>query len=185
MVAELPVSTIIFRVLLTIVLAALFGLERQFKKKPVGFGTFILVATGSCIITLTAIQLSDGGNPLFVIGGIITGIGFLGAGALIRREEKKVFGFTTAAAIWGFAALGITIGAGLIFLGLIFYVAVVLIVIIDSYLENHGFGPYHKTLHLTLNNMGGWKSVNSILPKDHKVQTFSFNLKNKEYSLFS
>ncbi len=181
MVELLSTSTVVFRILLAFLLSTVFGLERQFKKKPVGFGTFIFVTVGSCIITLTAIQLSETANPLPVIGGVITGVGFLGAGALIRREEKKVFGFTTAAAIWGFAALGITIGAGLVYLGLIFFAIILFVAIIDSYLEKHGFGPYHKTLYVTLNDMEGWKRVSSILPEDHKVQNLGFNIKNKEY----
>ena len=182
LVEHLATVIIIFRVLLAFILSAVFGLERQFKKKPVGFGTFILVTVGSCIITLTAIELSENGNPLGVIGGVITGVGFLGAGALIRREEKKVFGFTTAASIWGFAALGITIGAGLIYLSLIFFTIMLSIVLFDTYFDRHGFGPYQKTLHVTINDMDGWKKVSSTLPNDHRVQNFSFNIKNKEYT---
>src|SRR3990172_900354 len=101
----------VLRLLVTFGLALGVGLERQVRRKPVGFGTFIFVATGAATLTILAIDL-DVGNPLPVIGGVITGVGFLGAGALIRSNDR-VFGFTTAALVWAMAALGVAAGAGL------------------------------------------------------------------------
>ncbi len=178
---QLEMSEIIFRVLLSFVLSVIFGFERQLKKKPVGFGTFTFVATGSCILTILGISLSENTSPVLIIGPIITGIGFLGAGALIR-QERKVHGSTTAAAIWGFAALGITIGAGYIYLGLIFYAFIIIIVLMDTYLEMHSFGPYSKFMTITLTDVNLFNELKKILPKNSKVQNFSMDIAKNEYT---
>ena len=89
---ELP--TIIFRFVLAFVLALLFGFNRQKAHKPTGFVTYIFVAIGSCALSMAAILISE--NPLPLLAAIVTGIGFLGAGALIKTSDK-VFGFTSAA----------------------------------------------------------------------------------------
>jgi uncharacterized membrane protein YhiD involved in acid resistance len=177
----LSVGVIIFRITLAFVLSTIFGLERQFKKKPVGFSTFTFVSVGSCIMTLTALILTEGVNPLGLLGGIVTGVGFLGAGAIVK-EERKMYGFTTAAAIWAFAALGIGIGSGLIYQSLIFYGFVLIIVFIDSCFEKHSFGPYYKRLSITLEDINILKEVTQILPKTNKVEYFNFNVKNNEYT---
>jgi putative Mg2+ transporter-C (MgtC) family protein len=177
---QLELSDIILRVLLSFILSLIFGLERQFKKKPVGFGTFTLVATGSCILTILGISLAES-NPILIIGPIITGIGFLGAGALIR-QERKIYGTTTAAGIWAFAALGIAIGAGFIYLALIFYAFIALIVLLDTYFEMHSFGPYSKFLTITLTDINAFNSVKSALPKNSRVQNFSMDISKGEYT---
>ncbi|MEM5801547.1 MAG: MgtC/SapB family protein [Candidatus Aenigmatarchaeota archaeon] len=178
---ELEISEIMFRILLSFILSTIFGLERQFKKKPVGFGTFTFVATGSCILTIIGLMLAENTNPILIIGPIITGIGFLGAGALIR-QERKVYGSTTAASIWGFAALGIAIGAGFIYLGLIFYGFIIIIVLLDTYFEYHSFGPYSKFLTITLTDVNTFNEIKKVLPKNTKVQNFSIDISKSEYT---
>ena|SRR5659263_171028 len=96
---------ILLRLTLTFALSLIFGYERQRSHKPIGFGTFIFVSVGSCGLAITATILSE--NPLPLLGSVVTGIGFLGAGALIKTNEKT-FGFTTAASVWLFAIFGIT-----------------------------------------------------------------------------
>ncbi len=178
---QLEISTIIFRLLLAFLLSTRFGLERQFKKKPVGFGTFTFVATGSCVLTLLAFTLSDGTNPFVFIGAIMTGVGFLGAGALIR-QDRKVHGSTTAAGIWAFAALGVTIGSGLIYLALIFYAFIITIVLIDTFFEKHSFGHYSKYLLITIEDIDAFSSVKNTLPKNSMVQSFNFDMMKPEYT---
>src|SRR5437867_9776252 len=84
----------VFRLLLVFALAFGIGLERQIRRKPVGFWTFIFVSTGAAALAILAIDL-EGDNPLPLLGGVITGIGFLGAGALIRAKDR-VLCFATA-----------------------------------------------------------------------------------------
>ena len=91
------ISTVLFRFSVAFVASFLFGFVRQRMGKPIGFGTFIFLAQGSCALALTAITLQSD-NPLPLLSAIVTGIGFLGAGALFRSGERVV-GFTSAATI--------------------------------------------------------------------------------------
>lgn len=150
------------RLLLVFALAFGIGLERQLRRKPVGFGTFIFVSTGACALAILAIDLVDQ-NPLPLLGGVITGIGFLGAGALIRSNDR-VFGFTTAALVWAMAALGVAAGAGLYLLVGVNYGIVWAVVVTDRFLESKGFGSHAKLVHLTLSNPLSVEDLASVLP---------------------
>ncbi len=91
---------------------ALIGYERERAEKPAGFRTLVLVCLGATLFTIASRYgfgpLSD---PSRVAAGIVIGIGFLGAGTIIRGEH--IVGLTTAAAIWTVAAIGLALGAGL------------------------------------------------------------------------
>lgn len=100
------------RLLLAAFLGGLLGAEREAKQKSAGFRTNILIAMGSAIFTLISITLvADRSDPARIAAQIVTGIGFLGAGA-IMRTDNRVHGLTTAATIWVNAALGVAAGAG-------------------------------------------------------------------------
>jgi len=100
------------RLLLAAGLGAAIGLEREFRRKPAGLRTNILIALGSALFTTMSIQLAhNGGTPDRITAQIVTGIGFLGAGAIMRHRES-VHGMTTAATIWVNAAVGVAAGAG-------------------------------------------------------------------------
>lgn len=152
----------VFRLLLIFALAFGIGLERQLRRKPVGFGTFIFVSTGAAALAILAIDLEQD-NPLSLLGGVITGIGFLGAGALIRSNDR-VFGFTTAALVWAMAALGVAAGAGLYLLVIVNYAVVWAVVVTDRFLESRGFGSHAKLVHLTIANPLSTPDLDIILP---------------------
>ncbi|MBI5390352.1 MgtC/SapB family protein [Candidatus Woesearchaeota archaeon] len=135
---------ILIRLGLTIVLSLIFGLERQRAHKPAGLGIFTLVASGACALSLLAQQLAPE-TPLAAMGPVVTGIGFLGAGALIKTSDK-IFGFTTAASIWLFGIFGLVIGAGNYLIGSIIYGVIWIIVLLDRYLEKQGIGSYQKRI---------------------------------------
>lgn len=109
----LPILDILLRLLAAFLCGAAIGLNREFHRKPAGFRTFALVSLGSAIVV---ISMEDRGGPdsiSRVIQGVMTGIGFLGAGVIFRREApSKVSGLTTAAAIWLTAGLGCAAGLG-------------------------------------------------------------------------
>ena len=94
-------------------LGAILGLEREWKNKDAGLRTNILITIGSALFTLMSIELTDGktGDTSRVAAQIVTGIGFLGAGA-IMRTNGGIHGLTTAATIWVNAAIGIAVGGG-------------------------------------------------------------------------
>ena len=90
------------------VIGAVLGLEREFRSKPAGFRTMILISVGSCLYTILSKEVIAGGADR-IASNIVTGIGFIGAG-VIFKEGISVNGLTTAALIWVTAALGMAIG---------------------------------------------------------------------------
>lgn len=165
---------------LIFLLSALYGLERQRSHKPAGFGTFTLVAVGSGALSIVALDL-DLSRSISIIGGIITGVGFLGAGALIRNNDK-VFGFTTAASIWVFAILGMMIGLGYYLNGFLIYAIVWVAVLIDSYLEGRGIRSYRKRLTLVYSGFHKKEDISNILAEysdSFSLSSISVNRKDK------
>src|SRR5437763_12555929 len=103
---------LVWRLLLAAVLGAAIGVEREYRQKPAGLRTNILIAIGSCLFTIVSLSLTAGApDRSRVAGQIVTGIGFLGGGAIMRNRDT-VHGMTTAATIWVNAAIGIAAGAG-------------------------------------------------------------------------
>ncbi|MFA5276107.1 MAG: MgtC/SapB family protein [Candidatus Omnitrophota bacterium] len=110
-------SQIIYRLSLTVLLSGLVGLERQIQRRYAGLRTHILLALGSCLIMLTSLYVFDiykdvaKLDPARIAAGVITGIGFLGAGTIIRDNEG-VRGLTTAASLWVVSGIGLAVGCG-------------------------------------------------------------------------
>lgn len=104
---------LIERLLLSVALGAALGFEREWRQKYAGLRTNILIALGSTLFTVMSIDLSatSGGDATRVASQIVTGIGFLGAGA-IMRTGAGIRGLTTAAMIWVNAAIGVAVGGG-------------------------------------------------------------------------
>lgn len=99
---------------LAVFCAGIVGYERELHEKAAGFKTHILICLGSCLFTICGIEIVPNANVselTRVIQGIVTGVGFAGAGSIIR-EGNNVKGVTTAAGIWVMAAIGICIGIG-------------------------------------------------------------------------
>lgn len=116
------------RLLLASLLGALIGLEREIHGRPAGFRTHLLVSLGSCLYVITSVEFYrlfgnfSGTGPVGVDPGrvaaqVVAGIGFLGAGAIIR-EKASIRGLTTAACLWVAAALGLACGVGLFYLAI-------------------------------------------------------------------
>jgi putative Mg2+ transporter-C (MgtC) family protein len=100
------------RLLLAAGLGAALGLEREYRKKPAGLRTNILIALGSALFTMLSTSMgAQGGTADRITAQIVTGVGFLGAGAILR-SGATVHGLTTAATIWVNAAIGVAAGAG-------------------------------------------------------------------------
>lgn len=97
---------------LTVLLAGLVGAEREFHDKAAGFRTMILISVGATLFTVFSLRLAGeaGGDPVRIAAGVVTGIGFLGAGAILR-DGGRITGLTTAATIWLAAAIGMGVGA--------------------------------------------------------------------------
>jgi putative Mg2+ transporter-C (MgtC) family protein len=119
-------ESIDYDILLKLGVSAIFGLiiglERELKRKPVGLKTSLVISVVSCLLTIVSIESaymfpsSDDVritmDPLRLAAQIVSGIGFLGAGVILRRGNDSISGLTTAAMIWGAAGIGIAVGAG-------------------------------------------------------------------------
>ncbi|MEI6831936.1 MAG: MgtC/SapB family protein [Candidatus Omnitrophota bacterium] len=133
----------VIRLLLTLVLSGLVGFERQVHRRDAGLRTHILVALGSCLIMLTSLYVFDiykdtvSLDPARIAAGVITGIGFLGAGTIIR-EPKGVRGLTTAASLWVVSGIGLAVGCG--FNKIAIYATVLVLIVL------HFLRYFEKTL---------------------------------------
>lgn len=147
----MEIEIAITRIVITFALSLLFGYERQRSHKPAGLGTFAFVAMGSCALSIAALSLSVE-NPMPLLGAIVTGIGFLGAGTLIKSGDR-VFGVTTATSIWLFAIFGLIMGIGYYSEAVVIYILVWVIVAIDMQMERGGAGYYHKKITVTMKSL--------------------------------
>lgn len=102
------------RLLLAVLLGAAVGLQRELTGKPAGLRTHILVSLGTASMVVAAIGAGMQADALSrVVQGLVTGIGFIGAGAILKRsEQREIVGLTTAAGLWMTAALGVIAGLG-------------------------------------------------------------------------
>lgn len=123
-------AIILFRLLLAFVLSGLIGLERETHGRAAGLRTHILVGVGSTLIMLTSIYMTEvftgatSADPTRVAAGVVTGIGFIGAGTILRFRAS-VMGLTTAASLWASAGVGLAIGCGF-YIGAVFTTALIL-----------------------------------------------------------
>lgn len=114
-----PELEMIIRLVVAMTLGAVVGFERWHAGKPAGLRTNILIAGGSALFTVISAFGFPGGDPTRIAAGVVTGIGFLGAGTIMRRGEGVVGGMTTAASIWAVSAMGVAVGAGLYLLAVV------------------------------------------------------------------
>jgi len=112
---ELTLTSIFVRLLLTVVLGGIIGMERGMKNRPAGLRTYMLVTLGACVVMVTnqyIYQVFDTGDPVRLGAQVVSGIGFLGAGTIIVTGRNKIRGLTTAAGLWATATVGLAIGIG-------------------------------------------------------------------------
>jgi putative Mg2+ transporter-C (MgtC) family protein len=110
-----PDVTMALRLLMAAVLGAMIGYQRERAGKPAGLRTHMLICIGAALFTLVSIfGFAGPADPARVAAGVVTGIGFIGAGAIIfRNADGYIAGLTTAATIWVSAGIGVAVGAGL------------------------------------------------------------------------
>jgi putative Mg2+ transporter-C (MgtC) family protein len=124
----------ILELLLAILVGGLIGAEREYRDKAAGFRTIIFICVGATLFTNFSIKLSGDSDPTRIAANIVSGVGFLGAGA-IMRGSGEVVGLTTASTIWLTAALGVGIGGGEYALALAGVVAILVVLWIFPKIE--------------------------------------------------
>ena len=102
----------LIKIVLALVLGGALGMERQYHDKPAGFATNCLICLGAMLFTVLSLVMGNaGGDPGRIAAQIVTGVGFIGAGSILR-DGNKISGLTTAAGVWLVAAIGMAIGYG-------------------------------------------------------------------------
>jgi putative Mg2+ transporter-C (MgtC) family protein len=119
--------------LLAVVAGGIIGIEREFRDKAAGFRTLIFICLGSTLFSLFSSRLPGMGDHFRIASNIVSGVGFLGAGVILR-ERGRVTGLTTAATIWLAAALGMGLGAGQFALvGVTVFIAVIVLWVFPAF----------------------------------------------------
>ena len=108
---DASLSELVLRLFGACLLGGAVGYQREITGHPAGMRTHILVCVGAALFTITSIAFGGTSDPSRIAASIVTGIGFLGAGAIIR-QGSSVKGLTTAASLWSTAAIGMALGAG-------------------------------------------------------------------------
>lgn len=135
------------KLIISIVIGLIIGGEREYRNKSAGLRTIILICLGSTIFTMLSDHLGDATGASRIAANVVTGIGFLGAGA-IMRDGFTISGLTTASTIWVAAALGIAVGAGEYLLAFSAVALVFLVLTLFVYLQRVFFQALSKTIEL-------------------------------------
>lgn len=134
------------RLILAVIFGLVIGLDRDNKDKPVDFRVYVIIVTATTVLAIMALELSfyynnddkflslDLGK---IIAGVLTGIGFLGAGAIIKVDDKQVIGTTTGASIWACGALGLCLGFGMYGLAVALFVTLAITLYIARKIYSH------------------------------------------------
>lgn len=176
----------------TAVLGLIIGLEREIKRKPLGLKTSLVISIVSCLLTIVSIDSAyraTGANqgvnitmdPLRLTAQIVSGIGFLGAGAILRRGNDSISGLTTAAIIWGAAGIGIAVGANFYFeaiAGVIFImISVELIPAIMSWIGPKQLREKEIKLDVIVQENKYVKSIIKTI-QNHKISVYHIHIQD-------
>lgn len=131
---SLTIGELVFRTLVAMTFGLLLGLDRDTKNKPIDFRAYMLVTVTTCLLMILTQELHQvllaENNALSsldyakVISGVVTGIGFLGAGAIIHKSDDRVVGTATGASIWAAGGMGMAIGLGFYTIAIVAFVAI-------------------------------------------------------------
>jgi putative Mg2+ transporter-C (MgtC) family protein len=184
--SQITLGAAFFKMLLSLIAGGLVGLNRERHNQPAGFRTHILICMGACLLMILSIYIPQtyfgfkNGDPGRIAAQVVSGIGFLGAGAIIRLGTN-VRGITTAASIWLISAVGMAIGAGLYTVAFFVVILALFTLIVLERLE-HRFFPsiLLKTLTLTLSNSNyEGDKIKAILKKSKiTISDYSVDIQN-------
>ncbi|AQS56452.1 magnesium transporter MgtC [Novibacillus thermophilus] len=192
---EISYTVVAERLVLAAVLGGMIGWERERRNKQAGFKTHLLVSVGSALIMLTSIygfgDLVDHPNARFdparLAAQVVSGIGFLGAGAILRHSNMVVSGLTTAATLWVVAAIGLSVGAGFYFPAVATTGIVLISVVVLRGVEVRFAKKKVKELNITVEDVEGTLvDISDVLDKervDVRKVTFSTKQGGEEAAL--
>lgn len=145
-----------FRIIISFICGFAMGLERRIKNHAVGIRTLVLMTVSASLLSILSIEMADAGmitgDPTRIAAGVITGIGFIGAGVILR-QGFNIRGITTAAIIFSAAGLGMSIGAGVIYPAILTFAIIMTALVIFDKLERKIFPAENtKILHFVFDS---------------------------------
>ena len=156
---EVNLTNSIFRIILSMLLGMMVGAERKRKGQIAGIRTFALITMGACLSMLLSIYVPQiylglkNGDPARIAAQVITGIGFLGGGAMIHMKGA-VRGLTTAAGIWMTAIIGMAVGVGMYVIAISATILILIIlVLIEQYEKHRKIGQESKVICITVDGI--------------------------------
>ncbi|TXK76363.1 MgtC/SapB family protein [Paenibacillus sp. N3.4] len=186
-----------FHILLKLGISAIFGLiiglEREVRNKPLGLKTSLVICLSSCLLTIVSIESANkyavAGlhvmDPMRLAAQVVSGIGFLGAGVILRKHNDVIIGLTTAAMIWGAAGLGIAVGAGFFveaFFGLV--LIMISVIVLPYYIKKMGPRPLimkDLRVRLVVSHDGNLTTIiKDIIAKGYKMKSVHIKELNQE-----
>lgn len=177
---EVNLTNAIVRLLVAMILGAFVGAERKHKGQIAGIRTFALISMGACLAMLLSIYVPQvymglkNGDPGRIAAQVITGIGFLGGGAMIQMKGS-VRGLTTAAGIWITAIIGMAVGVGMYWESVVTTLLILFVLFgIDQYEHVHSIGQDSKVLNLKLHGIIEDIEPYRELLKKHDVHLSTF-----------
>lgn len=179
---KITVESATLKLLLSLIAGGLIGLNRERHNQAAGFRTHILICVGSTLLMIISIYIPQAyfdfknGDPGRIAAQVVSGIGFLGAGAIIRLGTN-IRGLTTAASIWLISAIGLCIGAGLYLIALATVIIVLFTLVFLERIESKWFQQSHyKTIEIGFNSNNLPESELKELFKLYKIIIRDFNI---------
>lgn len=167
----ITVGSTILRVFLATLIGGCIGMDRGRHGRVAGTRTHILVCLGAAITTLvgfyTAECLGFSNDPLRMGAQVISGVGFLGVGTIVIRNQAHVKGLTTAAGLWTTACIGLAVGAGFYLVAILSFLAVMITMSVLAHLEQHFRKPEVKEYYLELESMAKAKEFYQSIAHQH------------------
>lgn len=177
---EVTLTNSVFRLILSMVLGVMVGAERKRKGQIAGVRTFALISMGACMSMLLSIYVPQvymglkNGDPGRIAAQVITGVGFLGGGAMIHMRGQ-VRGLTTAAGIWMTAIIGMTIGVGMYSISIVAAALIlVTLVLMETWERQHNIGQENRALKLRVDGIVTDISGYSKVFEQHNVHLSTY-----------
>jgi len=184
---------ILIKLGLSAALGLIIGLEREVRNEPLGLKTSLVICLSSCLLTIVSIESANKYavpglhvmDPMRLAAQIVSGIGFIGAGVILRRHNDVIIGLTTAAMIWGTAGLGIAIGAGF-FVEAFFGLALIMfcVIVLPYFIKKVGPKPLiMKDLRVKLivsHDANLTSIIKAIIAKEYKMNSVHIKELNDE-----
>lgn len=169
----------ILRLILAAAFGGLIGMEREFSHRPAGLRTHILVALGAALITQISMTAFSGGDPARLAAQVVSGIGFLGAGTILRHGNE-VRGLTTAASLWVSGGIGIAVGAGEYVLASATVAIVLFSLILLGFFQRRAVTRHFKKLTLSCRERSGLiRDIGNVLA-EHNIIIRGLNIERSD-----